>query len=99
MGTSIAQSFVLAGTAVSVDLREEEDTEFQVSGLSGGDTIAVTRSFDNTAFWPVTMFDGVFNDVTSIAADNIYSCSGAGYLKFTKTGSASTPTISVRRGF
>lgn len=99
MGTNIASSFVLGSTPVTVDLREEQETEFQVTGLSGGDTITVTRSFDNVAFVPRTMFNDVFGDFTSITADHIYSIAAAGYLKFTKTGTASTPTISIRRGF
>jgi len=99
MGTNIASSFTLAATPMMVDLREEEETEFQVTGLSGGDTIAVTRSFDKVGFAPMMVFNGVFDSFTSIAADHIYSCPAAGYLTFTKTGTASTPTISVRRGF
>lgn len=99
MGTSIAQSFTLADTARVLDLREEEETEFQVSGLSGGDTIAVTRSFDAVNYVPHFLLTNMLDSATTIGADNIYQCSAAGYLKFAKTGTASTPTISIRRGF
>jgi len=99
MGTTIGQAFTLSDTARVVDLREEEETEFQIVGIAGGDSVTVTRSFDGANFVPHFLLTNMLNDVTSIAADNIFRCDAAGYLKFTKTGTGSTPTVTIRRGF
>ena len=99
MGTTIGQSFAISTTPVVVDLREEEETEFQIVGITGGDTVAITRSFDGANFVPHFVLTNMLNDVTSIAADNIFRCDAAGYLKFTKSGTGSTPTVTIRRGF
>ena len=99
MGTTIGQTFTLGTAAVVVDLREEEETEFQIVGIAGGDSVTVTRSFDGSNFVPHFVLTNMLNDITSITADNIFLCDAAGYLKFTKTGTGSTPAVTIRRGF
>jgi hypothetical protein len=85
-----------AAGATAQDLRNYGSAEVQVAGLSGGDTIAFTRSLDGTNYKAVSWIDQSFATGSTVSADGIYSLPGGGYLKWTKTGAASTPTVTVR---
>lgn len=76
-------------TPATIDCRSTDEVEIQITALAGGDTITVTRSLDNVTF---------FNQMVAgpIAANTLYTEQAGGYIKFTKTGSASTPTITIR---
>jgi hypothetical protein len=80
------------------DVRSFSNVTLQVAGLSGGDTIAVTGSLDGTNYTALTGIDANFNLATTISANGIYSYSGGQYLKYAQTGSASTPTVTIRAG-
>jgi hypothetical protein len=84
--------------ATAQDLRYISSGELQVYGLSGGDTIAVTRSIDGTHYVAQSLTSNTLTVVATISADGIYAFPGGGYLKWTQTGSASTPTITLRAG-
>jgi hypothetical protein len=86
----------LAAAATPYDARLYGSAEAQVTGLSGGDTIAFTRSLDGTNYATVSWIDQTFATGSTISANGIYSFPGGGYLKWTQTGSASTPTVTVR---
>lgn len=71
--------------------------EVQVDSISGGDSIAFTRSLTGGTYYAFTaIYDQNGNAVTSITAPGIYSLRGGGLLKYTKTGSASTPVVTIR---
>lgn len=84
---------------IAQDVRAFGLAEVQVTGLSGGDTISFTRSLTCTGtYLPLTGYydqngGGAY---ATVAADNIVLLRGGGCLKNTKTGSASTPTITIR---
>jgi hypothetical protein len=83
----------VAGTPQQVNCQEADLVEVHISGLSGGDSIAVTRSLSEDAdyvSWP--LLDGEYNPVTSFTAAGIYTTEGGAWLKFTKTGTAGTTT-------
>lgn len=87
-----------AGTAY--DARNYGAATAQISGLSGGDTIAFTQSIDGTIYVAVSWIDQGFGSggasPYTISANGIYSFPGGGYLKWVKTGVASTPAVTVR---
>lgn len=70
--------------------------QVSVSALSGGDTIAIYGSGDNTNF---TVLSGTnlatAGAVTSIAANGIYSFPATGYVKYIRTGAVSTPVVNI----
>lgn len=80
------------------DARSFNAVTIQVEGLSGGDTIAVTGSLSGNGYTALTGIGADFSTVTTISADGIYSFDGGQYLKWAKTGSASTPTLTIRTG-
>jgi hypothetical protein len=88
-----------AASPSSVNCRVAEIVEIHISALSGGDSIAVSRSLNDEAAyvtWPLTDREG--NTVSSsFTAPGIYFADGGAWLKFTKTGSAATTTIYVRQ--
>lgn len=84
--------------ALAQDARGYGSVTIQVSGLSGGDAISVTGSLDGTNYATLTGIDTGFNLAPTITANGIYSYSGGQYLKWTQTGSASTPVITIRAG-
>lgn len=84
------------GAPATVDAEESETIDVQVSGLSGGDSLAVSRSINGDTFTTAELYDMEYTTVSTITADGFYSAPGYAHLKFTKTGSASTPTVLVR---
>lgn len=81
--------------ATAQDMRAYADAEVQISGLTGGDTITFTRSIDGTNYVTTTYFADAGTG-TVISANGIYGLAGFGYLKWSKAGTASTPTITIR---
>lgn len=82
------------------DLTAYALAEMQVSGLAGGDTLAVTRSLDTANFAAVSAIydmngEGPF---AQIAEDGIYLVPGGGWLSLEQSGSASSPVITLRAG-
>lgn len=87
------------GGGEAMDLRAWATATVQVSGLSGGDSITVSASLDDTAYAPVSGMaraDAVI--VAVIEADGVYDFPATGFLKWTQTGGASTPTLILRAG-
>ncbi len=82
--------------ATAQDTRNYENVEVQVASLTSPDTIAFTRSIDGTNYTAVSWIDQNFATGSTISANGIYGFPGGGYLKWTKTGSAGTPTVTVR---
>lgn len=71
------------------DARNYGSVTIQVSGLSGGDSIAVTGSVDGTNYLIQR----------TIITDGIYSCLPGGMqYKYAKAGSASTPVVTYSAG-
>lgn len=84
--------------ATAQDFRTFGTVELQVASLSGGDTIAVTRSIDGANYVAQSYVASDFSTGATISANGIYSYPGGGSLKWTKTGAASSPTVTVRSG-
>lgn len=82
--------------SVSQDMRAFRDVEIQVANLSGGDTIVFTRSLENTVFVTPSWIDQSFATGTVVSANGTYNFDGFAFLKWTKTGSASTPGVWIR---
>lgn len=80
------------------DARNYASVTLQISGLSGGDSITVTGSLDSANYVTLGWVDQIFNTGSSITASGIYSFPGGRYLKWIKTGSSSTPTLTIRAG-
>ncbi|WP_156840070.1 hypothetical protein [Novosphingobium aquimarinum] len=82
------------------DLTGFASAEVQVSGLSGGDRLAFLRSLDEESFVPVTsVYDMNGNGpFASVSSDGIYLLPGGGWLKLERSGTASTPSLTVRAG-
>lgn len=91
-----AATWVTGSTAQ--DARNYGSVTIQVSGLSGGDSIAVTGSLLGSSYAPLTGIGADFSTAATITADGIYSFPGGQYLKWAQTGSASTPTVTIRAG-
>lgn len=87
-----------ANGATPQDLRTFDSAVIQVVGLSGGDTIAVSRSIDGTNFVAQSLIAADFSIQTTIAQDGVYSMPAQGYIKYAKTGSASAPVVTLRAG-
>lgn len=87
----------VAGGAV-VDLRPYDNAKVQVTGLSGSDAITVSLSLDGVNWVPQTLLASDRSLVPQITANGLYDLSAGGYLKWTKTGSASTPIVTIRAG-
>jgi hypothetical protein len=84
------------GTAI--DAGTFDEIQIGVSGLSGGDSIAVKGSVTGTN--PVTLTGVKMADnttLTSITANGLYSFPACGKVEYAKTGSASTPTVNLLR--
>lgn len=82
--------------AEAFDVRYYSSAELQISGLSGGDTITVSRSLDGTNFITQTWIASDFSSGSTISANGLYTFSAGGFLKWSKTGSASTPAVTIR---
>lgn len=90
---------VPATSGTAIDVSSYGSVSLQVHGLSGGDTLAVTKQTDGTNFSPISgISEADYSVVATISADGIYDYPGGGLIKYTKTGSASTPTVSLRAG-
>jgi hypothetical protein len=87
-----------ASEAKAVNCREAEWVEIHINDLSGGDTITVSRALqDDADFITWALMDQNLNSAgSSFTAAGIYQTEGGAWLKFTKTGSASNPTVHVR---
>lgn len=81
------------------DLRAYATATLQVTGLSGGDSITISASLDGSAYAPLS---GMARADTTIAArigsDGVYDFPATGFLKWTKAGAASSPTVTIRAG-
>lgn len=84
--------------ATAQNVTDFPSVQIQVAGLSGGDTIAITRSIDGDNYVAQSLVGSDFTVVTSISANGIYSAQGGGFIKYAKTGSASTPAVSIVNG-
>ena len=93
---------VTLGTAVNVS--GYSSVNVQVDSLSGGDTLVFSASStQGGTYYPVQVLalSGTFGGISStVAASGLYSVLGAGlfWIKAVKTGSASTPTITILAG-
>jgi len=84
--------------AAAVDLRLLDNAQIQISGLSGGDSITITRSLDGTNYVPQSIVGNDYSVASNITTNGIYTVPAGGYLKWAKTGTASTPTVTIRAG-
>jgi hypothetical protein len=84
-------------TPGKVNCREAEWVEIHINDLSGGDTITVSRALqDDASYLTWRLLDSDSNSAgSSFTAAGIYQTEGGAWLKFTKTGSASTPTVHI----
>ena len=82
--------------SIYADIRAYSTFKLQVNGLSGGDTVQVTTSLDNTGYSTAYCITPDFSTTNSISTNGVYTLVGGAYFKWSKTGSASTPTISYR---
>jgi hypothetical protein len=96
VGASAPSASVTAGSVV--DTSSFGSVNLQVQGLSGGDTLTVSRSVDGTNYVTQSGIAQDYTVVSSIVADGIYSYPGGDSIKYTKTGSASSPTVTLRAG-
>lgn len=97
VGPSTRPPAAWANGSTPQDMTNFETVEIQVAGLSGGDSIAITRTLDGSAYVAQTGISTAdLSTVASITADGIYAFTGGGNLKWAKTGSASTPTVTIR---
>lgn len=93
-----AQPGVAISAGSASDTSSFSSANLQVQGLSGGDTLTVTRSVDGTNYVTQSGIAQDYSVVSAISADGIYSYPGSGLIKYAKTGSASTPTVTLRAG-
>lgn len=82
------------------DLTGYASAEIQVSGLSGADTISVLRSLDGVSFVAITSVwdmngNGPF---AGISQDGIYFVPGGGWVKLERSGTQSSPAVTLRAG-
>ncbi len=84
------------GDPQDVNCSDADGALVQIIGLSGGDTITVSTSLNGEDFSSSYLMDSTFTPVTSFSAAGMYSTDAGCWLRFTKTGSASTPTVIVR---
>ncbi|SFR79772.1 hypothetical protein [Sphingomonas jatrophae] len=83
--------------AVPQDMRAYRDVEVQVSGLSGGDSISITRSLvEGGTYVAPKWVSHAFETGDVITADGTYGFSGFALLKWAKTGNASNPSVVIR---
>lgn len=85
----------VAWVSGAMDMRNYTGATVQVHGLSGGDTIQVSESWDNINAVVQSWIKNDFTTGSTISADGNYAFIGGGYLTFAKTGSASTPTLTI----
>lgn len=83
---------VTASAPVEFNCRLAEEVEVQIISLSGGDSLAVARSLDGENYVDYPMLDTELETQTSFTAAGIYTVAGGAWLRFTKTGSASSGT-------
>lgn len=79
-----------------VDCSDADGAIVQIIGLSGGDTITVSASLNGTDYAPWYLMDSTYAPVTSFSDEGMYLTDAGCWLRFTKAGSASTPTVIVR---
>lgn len=82
-------------SGATMDMRTYTGVTVQVFGLSGGDTIQVSESYDNAHSNVQSWIKNDFTVGNTISAAGNYSFSGGGYMTFAKTGSASTPSLTI----
>lgn len=79
-----------------LDCSGNSDGYVSVTGLSGGDTITINSSISGSGFRAASVV--ALADLTvkaTITADGDYAVPLAGFISYTKAGSASTPTVNL----
>lgn len=97
-GLFVATAYIPHATLAAntpLDVSNYDTAEFQVQGLAGGDTITISRTIDNTNYVACSVISQAFAVLATISVDGLYSLAGRGHVRWTKTGSASTPAVSV----
>ena len=84
--------------STSLDMRGYEAATVQVSGLSGGDVITISRSLDFITYFPVAVYDLFGASASTISANGMYDFDAGSYIQWTKAGGSSTPSLTVRTG-
>jgi hypothetical protein len=85
-----------AATPATINCMEADSALVQIIDLSGGDSITVQASLDGTNFADWYLENSSYAAVESFTADGMYSTVAGCHLRFTKSGSASSPSIIVR---
>lgn len=82
-------------SATTRDMRNYTGVTVQVAGLSGGDTVQISENYDGSNSSVQSWVKNDFTVGNTISTNGNYSFVGGGYMTFAKTGSASTPTLTI----
>lgn len=82
-------------TGTSTNVQAFSSVSVGFSGISGGDSYIVEGSVGGTVWSTLTGIRQDYVTAASVTTDGVYSYPAIGFVRFTKTGSASTPTVNL----
>jgi len=75
------------------DFRAYSRLTFQITGLSGGDSIQFSRSITANSYIDDSVVSSNGSYLSTITANGIYMPLGNSYVKWQKTGTSSSPAV------